>query len=410
MLGAGAAIWLTRSAPGHSSPPLPEPSTAAIRKLLTEALPIHAGDNLAGLLARAGLDQQSASKALEAIRGAFDVRKLRAGTSLVLERSEVGRIESISYLIDRDHQLQLSRPGDEFSATVVEVPSFTRAVTIRGTLKSSLYESMEQTGERAELALQMAEIFGWSLDFYTDPCEGDEFSLLVEKREYSNGQPPAYLRILAATYNNAGKLYDAYLFPASDGKPAYYSRDGDALQSAFLRSPFKYEARISSRFSQRRRHPILKIVRPHLGTDYAAPAGTPVQSIGSGVVVSAGWSGQGGNMVKIRHANGYETMYLHLSRILVRAGERVEQGQHVGLVGATGLATGPHLDFRMTRNGRFVNFERLRLPPAAKIAPGELASFAAIRDRYVAQMREIPASNRPVMAGTGAAGNTRLAF
>ncbi|HSW50860.1 MAG TPA: peptidoglycan DD-metalloendopeptidase family protein [Bryobacteraceae bacterium] len=403
-------MWLALSARGHTSPPLPEPPSAAVRTLFTESLPVRAGDNLAGLLARAGLDQQCVAKALEAIGGAFDVRKLRAGTHLSLGRSEEGRLETISYLIDRDHQLELSRPGDEFSAAVVEVPSVTRTVTVRGTLKSSLYESMERTGERAELALQMAEIFGWSLDFYTDPCDGDEFSLLVEKREYSNGQPPAYLSILAATYNNTGKLYDAYLFPASDGKPAYYSHDGNALRSAFLRSPFKYEARISSHFSQRRRHPILKIVRPHLGTDYAAPAGTPVQSIGSGVVVAAGWSGQGGNMVKIRHANGYETMYLHLSRMLVRAGERVEQGQRIGLVGATGLATGPHLDFRMTRSGKFVNFARLQLPPAAKLAPEQAASFAAVRDRYVAQMQEYPASSRPVMASTGAAGTARLAY
>ncbi len=361
------------------------------------------------MLGRAGLDQASKTEAIDAVAGTFDVKKFRAGSQLTLSRSGMGTLERIGYLIDPDHELQLSHPDGSFSAAIVNVPGAIRVVPVHGTLEGSLFESMERTGERAELALQVAEIFGWSLDFYTDPREGDEFCVLIEKKEYSNGQPPAYQRILAATYNNAGTVYDAYLFPDKDGEPLYYSRDGHSLQSAFLRSPFKFEARISSHFSLRRFHPILKFVRPHLGTDYAAPVGTPVQSIGAGVVASAGRSGDSGNMVRIRHANGYETLYSHLSRILVERGQHVEQGQRIGLVGATGLATGPHLDFRMTQTGRYVNFERLRLPPAAEISPRQRTLFAAARDRFAALMESGPAPNANVLASTARSGNSRSA-
>jgi len=142
----------------------------------------------------------------------------------------------------------------------------------------------------------------------------------------------------------------------------------------------------------------LKIVRPHLGTDYAAPTGTPVQAIGAGVVGSAGWSGDSGNMVRIRHANGYETLYSHLSRILVRSGQRVEQGQRIGLVGATGLATGPHLDFRIIQHGRHVNFERLRLPPAVVISAQQRDAFAEARDRFAAMMESSSAPSQDALA------------
>ncbi|HSW49077.1 MAG TPA: M23 family metallopeptidase, partial [Bryobacteraceae bacterium] len=151
--------------------------------------------------------------------------------------------------------------------------------------------------------------------------------------------------------------------------------------------------------------PVLKIVRPHLGTDYAAPSGTPVQAIGAGTVVFAARSGASGNMVKLRHANGYETMYLHLSRILVRSGQRVEQGQGIGLVGSTGLSTGPHLDFRMTRNGRFVNFERLRLPPATSVSAQKMADFHAERERFLALMQWPDGTPETMLASAPPAGS-----
>jgi murein DD-endopeptidase MepM/ murein hydrolase activator NlpD len=253
-----------------------------------------------------------------------------------------------------------------------------------------LFQSISAAGESPELALRMAEIFAWDLDFYTDPQEGDQFCLLVEKKEYDNGRPPSYQRILAAKYNNAGTVYEGFLFHGQEGKPRYYSSDGRSLQAAFLRSPLKFEARVSSRFSRRRFHPVLKIYRPHLGTDYAAPAGTPVQAVAAGRVVFSGRWGGAGNLVRIRHAGGYETYYLHLSRRLVRTGQRVEQGQRIGLVGATGLATGPHLDFRIRKNGRFVDFERLELPRTASIEAEYAELFAAVREHFSRLMEPAP--------------------
>jgi len=353
--------------------------------------------SLEALLIRAGIEQPARFQAITAIRKAFDVKKFRAGRKLTLTRTASGELEALDYLIDADRQLRLSRSAESFTAAVVDVPGVIGRVTVRGTLRGSLFDSMTRAGERPELAIRMAEIFAWRLDFYKDPRPGDTFCLLVEKKYYANGTPPTYQRILAAEYNNAGTVYDAYLFPGPDGKPYYYSRDGSSLQSAFLRSPLKFSARVSSHFSYRRLHPILKVYRPHYGTDYAAPTGTPVYSVADGRVVFSGRSGGGGNVIKIRHANGFMTEYLHLSRRLVRVGQRVKQGQRIGLVGSTGLATGPHLDFRLLQHGRFKNFERLRLPPASKISPQQLPAFAAVRDRYRTQMETgLPAG--PILA------------
>ena len=170
----------------------------------------------------------------------------------------------------------------------------------------------------------------------------------------------------------------------------------------------KFAARISSHFSRSRFHPVLKIYRPHLGTDYAAATGTPVQAIASGRVVSAGWSGGGGNAVRLSHSNSYESYYMHLSRILVHAGQHVQQGQRIGLVGMTGLATGPHLDFRLRQRGAFVNFERLKLPPSFPVPPSQMAAFTTERDQWMARMPSLDvlktavAQSKPQSSETGA--------
>jgi murein DD-endopeptidase MepM/ murein hydrolase activator NlpD len=248
-------------------------------------------------------------------------------------------------------------------------------------------------GERPELALRLADIFAWDIDFNTDTRPDDTFRLVLEKKEYQDGSPFSYGRILAAEYDNDGQPYKAVLFHDSQGKPGYYSADGKSLQKAFLRSPLKFAARISSHFSLHRLHPILKIRRPHLGTDYAAPTGTPVQSIASGRVLASGRKGGNGIYVRILHTNGYETYYMHLSRALVHTGQHVNQGQRIGLVGMTGLATGPHLDFRLRKNGRFVDFERLKLPPAFPVAKADMGDFIAERDHWMSLMPSFDSHN-----------------
>jgi murein DD-endopeptidase MepM/ murein hydrolase activator NlpD len=349
-------------------------------------LPIRTGDNLDTLLESAGIGQDEKTQVVEAVSESFDVRQLRAGSYLSLTRSASGDFESLEYVIDPDRRLEVSATEAGYSADVVEVPGEVIPAAVCTSLEGSLFESIDEAGGNPDLALRMASIFAWDIDFYTDPQEGDAFCVLVEKKVYENGQPPTFQRILAARYLNNGKLFDAFLFIGPNGKPAYYSRDGRSLQAAFLRSPMKFEAAVSSHFSHRRFHPVLKIYRPHLGTDYAAPTGTPVQAVADGTVVFSGYARGGGNWIHIRHANGYETQYLHLSRRFVKKGEHVDQGERIGLVGSTGLATGPHLDFRVRRNGKYVNFEALDMPRAATILAQHRAEFTKRRDRYRTMM------------------------
>jgi murein DD-endopeptidase MepM/ murein hydrolase activator NlpD len=221
---------------------------------------------------------------------------------------------------------------------------------------------------------------------------------VFEKRTVPGEDNPSYGRIFAAEYVNGRRPFDAVLFHHPSGQLAYYTADGKSLQKAFLRSPLKFAARISSHFSQHRFHPVMKVYRAHLGTDYAAPVGTPVQAIANGRVEFAARKGGNGNLIILKHANGYETYYLHLSRLLVRAGQSVQQGQRIGLVGATGLASGPHLDFRMRRNGTFVNFEGLKLPPANPVARADQPAFFAERDKWIAMLQQAPAAQQHMAA------------
>jgi murein DD-endopeptidase MepM/ murein hydrolase activator NlpD len=395
VLGIGTAaaavtlFCLRQRAPiSHPRPAPPAPAIAPTPQPVTETLPIRRGDTLDQLLARSGVGLPARAQMVSAVQAAFDVTKFRAGSQLALTRNGAGAPESLRYVIDPDHALQVSQSAGGFQAAVVEIPGTIRVSAVCGTMQDSLFESMERIGERAELAMQVADVFAWDIDFYSDPQPGDEFCLVLEKKEYDNGQPATCRRILAARYDNAGTVYEGYLFPDRGGSPRYYSADGRSLQSAFLRSPLKFDARVSSHFSRRRFHPLLKIYRPHLGTDYAAPVGAPVQAVASGRVTFTGRAGGGGKTVRIRHANGYQSAYLHLSRIFVKPGQHVEQGQRIAAVGATGLATGPHLDFRLIRNGRSINFERFRPPRVTQLGRDQMAAFALDRGRLAALMEE----------------------
>jgi murein DD-endopeptidase MepM/ murein hydrolase activator NlpD len=346
-----------------------------------------AGGNFAAALQSFGLTSQEAGEASTAAGHAFNLRQLRAGNTLIVGRSVEGELRDISYKIDTDRMLHIVPATDGFTAEVQRIPSHLEVSTIRGRLDDSLFNAVEDAGGSAEVAMRLAQIFGYDLDFYTDPRKGDTLSIVLEKKTYANGETAGYGSILAAEYDNGGKKYQALLFHDDQGHAAYYTADGKSLQKAFLRSPLKFAAPVTSHFSKARFHPILKIYRPHLGTDYAAPTGTPVQTIGSGRVEFAGRKGGDGNMVKIAHSQGYETLYLHLSRILVHVGEHVEIGKTIGLVGMTGLATGPHLDFRISQRGQFLNFERLGLPPSDPVSKRDWGEFAALRQQWLPMLQ-----------------------
>ncbi|HXE89755.1 MAG TPA: M23 family metallopeptidase [Terriglobales bacterium] len=354
--------------------------------VLFRELAVPRGGTFAETLVEAGLERATVAGIVAAASQVYDLRRVRAGSTLAVGESLEGDVRTVRYRIDPEQELRVQRSGDGFRALVEEIPFDTEVTTVTGVIQDSLFNAVTSAGERPELALKLADIFGWDLDFYTDPQPGDTFSVVLERRT-ARGEW-RYGRILAAEYINSGNPYQAVLFRDPAGQAAYYAPDGKSLKKAFLRSPLKFAAPVSSHFSRSRFHPILKRYRPHLGTDYAAPRGTPVQAIGDGRVISAGWMQGGGKTVRLRHANGYETMYLHLSRILVERGANVRQGQVIGLVGATGLATGPHLDFRITQHGQFRNFEALRLPPAEPVAKRDWEEFAAARDRWLAKLPE----------------------
>ena len=380
--------------------------TARIREqvILPTEKRIPAGENFAAALQKFGLSAEEAANASAAAQQAFNLRQLRAGNTITVGRSVEGTLREISYKIDGDRMLKIVPEKSGFTAQVKEIPSKMEVAAVVGRVEDSLFNAVEDAGESAELAMRLAQIFGYDLDFYTDPRKGDTFRMVLEKKKYSNGQTAGYGNILAAEYENAGKKYQALLFHDPAGRPGYYAADGKSLQKAFLRSPLKFGAPVTSHFSRARFHPILKTYRPHMGTDYGAPIGTPVQTIGSGRVVFAGRKGGEGNMVQVAHSNGYETMYLHLSRMFVRTGEHIEIGKTIGLVGSTGLSTGPHLDFRIVQKGQYKNFEKLGLPPSDPVTKKNWPEFAAVREKWMPLLKNpemVQANAAPAAAGQG---------
>jgi murein DD-endopeptidase MepM/ murein hydrolase activator NlpD len=251
---------------------------------------------------------------------------------------------------------------------------------------------MAAQGESLRIAADLANILDWDIDFHTDLRQGDTFRLLIEEHR-QRGKRPTYQRILAAELINQGQTYQAVYYAPKGARGGFYRPDGRAMQRMFLSSPLPY-ARISSHFSHTRLHPILKVVRPHLGVDYAAPRGTPVRSVGDGVIEWAGAKGGNGKMIVIRHNTIYMTYYLHLDRFArgLSRGKRVAQGQIIGYVGSTGLSTGPHLDFRLSEQGKFLNpvtHKSFETPPMPQEV---LAVYRLYAQRLLARLEQPAAS------------------
>ena len=334
---------------------------------------------------------------VSAIASAMDVRRLRAGQPYILDRLLDGRVRRFEYELDNDRVLVVSRHSStdsgraeadaaRFVAAIDRIPKHIAVVAVEGEINretNSLAESLDQAGERIELALGMAEILSGEIDFNSDLQPGDRFRVLVE-RHTRDGKLSGYGPILAAEFVNDGRTLKAIRFTPEGGSPAYYDESGRSMKRFFLKSPLKFEPRITSRFSSSRRHPILGYARAHNGVDYHAPTGAPVGAVAPGVVTMSGWTGGGGRTVKVRHPNGYETEYLHLSSIAVRSGQRVSQGDLVGRVGKTGLATGPHLHYGLKKDGRYVNpiIEHRNMPPGEPVPAAFVNAFASDRDHY----------------------------
>ncbi|HEY3383724.1 MAG TPA: M23 family metallopeptidase [Vicinamibacterales bacterium] len=324
----------------------------------------------------------------------FDPRRLKADNRYRLERTVDGLLRSFECQIDTDRFLRIVGQSDErpveLKAELVAYHKQRALVSLRGEINEfapSLFAAMEEAGEGPDLSVELADIFGGEIDFNSELQPGDEFSLTFEKI-YREGQFSGYGGILAAEFSNSGRVLRAVRYTLPGGKPGYYDADGRSLRRFFLKSPLKFAASVSSGFSRARQHPILRIVRPHFGVDYRAPAGAPVVAVANGTVVAAGWSGEAGRLIHLRHASGYETLYMHLASISagVRVGAHVSQGDVIGRVGMTGLATGPHLDYRVKKGGSYLNplVVHRSLPPGEPIPPALLAQFRTARDRVLA--------------------------
>jgi murein DD-endopeptidase MepM/ murein hydrolase activator NlpD len=357
-------------------------------EVIEARVPRHA--TLAGLLRAHEVSEDLAAGIVDAVHGAFDLRRLRAEQPYRIERTFDGFVREFVYKIDADRFLRvvgLGEPGARaFDVEVVPYEKRQSTVALHGTIDrehNSLASAVAAHGESVLLAISLAEVFGGEIDFNNDLQPGDSFDVVFQK-QFSDGEFARYGPIVAAEFRNDGRTLDAFRYQPSGGEPGYYDGHGRSMKRFFLRSPLKFEPRISSGFSYRRLHPVLGTWRAHPAIDYVAPVGAPVVAVAAGTVATAGWAGGAGRMITLRHNNGYESSYLHLSSIdrAVRPGARVAQGQAIGRVGATGLATGPHLDFRMKRNGAWVNplVEQRRLPPGAPIAAAELAAFDAARE------------------------------
>jgi murein DD-endopeptidase MepM/ murein hydrolase activator NlpD len=348
---------------------------------------IKKGSTLAQALRGQAVPPQMIDQIARGMRPVFDFRYARAGDSFALVRNGGGKLLSFEFQQGRRDIYRL-RPGEGESlvATHREVPLERRTIHLSGKVHGSLFETMVALGEGPDLVHDFADIFAWDIDFSRQTRPGDRFRAVFEKF-YDRDGFVRYGKVLAAQYSTGTDTFVAVYFEDDDGYGDYYRPDGSSVRRTFLRAPVRY-TRISSRYSKSRYHPILKVRRPHEGVDYAAPVGTPVWAVADGVVIFRGWSGGFGRLVKIRHPNGYVSYYGHLSRYAegVGKGDRVRQRQVVGYVGTTGLTTGPHLDYRLKANGRFVDPLRVRLPRGKPVYAKNRERFAEERDTLLREL------------------------
>ncbi len=361
---------------------------------------LRAGDTLGEALRDLGLGGIEAQRAADAASRYVNPRQLRPGMRVAayLGGAEPARF---ALAVAGQGELSVERGGEEWLPSWRPYRRESRTRAVHGVLSGSLESSVAAAGADADLAYAMADVLQWDLDFNRDLQPGDRFEALFEE-VYLEGRYFGLGRILALTYDQSHRRLEAFRYGSSS---SYYDAEGRPTEKMFLRAPLPY-TRVTSRFSSRRFHPLLKIFRPHYGVDYGAPVGTPVRVTAAGTVLQAAWDGGGGKAVKVRHPNGYVTCYLHLSRFAagIRAGARVRQGDLVGYVGATGLATGPHLDYRVQRDGDWIDPQSLKSVPAPPLERAELGDFLLQRDAMraaLADSREVSPERTAVFASEG---------
>ncbi|MHA3886728.1 peptidoglycan DD-metalloendopeptidase family protein [Stutzerimonas degradans] len=344
------------------------------------------GDTLSTLFAKAGLPSSTVHSVLASSKDAKQLSRLKVGQVFEFQLTEQGELARLQSRISALETLHLERTDSGYTFKKEEIKPELKAVYAHGEINSSLFVAARQAGLSHNLTMDLANVFGYDIDFALDIHKGDSFELIYEEK-IIDGKRVGTGNILAARFINRGKTYTAVRYTSKNGTTSYYNADGNSMRKAFIRTPVDF-ARISSRFSNGRKHPILNKIRAHKGVDYAAPHGTPIKSAGDGKVLLAGRKGGYGNTVIIQHGQRYRTLYAHMQGFAkgVKNGSTVKQGQIIGYIGTTGLSTGPHLHYEFQVDGAHVDPLGLKLPMADPIAKNEKQRFMALSQPLMARM------------------------
>lgn len=339
-------------------------------------LTVEKNDTLGQILAAGGLSRGESAVLTAELSKSIDVRRLRPGQLIRFHYDQTGVVDSVQLKIVGWGEVGAVRNGTTFVVTSQQAQLREVQATISASIDHSLYEALRQQGEGPQLVQQLTDVFQWDVDFF-GLRKGDSFTVVVDK-QYAGADFVGYGPITAARFTTRENTYEAFRHEQADGRAGYYSASGTPLRKQFLKAPLKF-TRVTSGFSRKRFHPVLKYFRPHYGVDYGAPVGTPVMTTADGVVVEARYKPGEGNFIRVRHSSKYDTCYLHLSRFAkgLKKGTRVTQGDVIGYVGKTGLASGPHLDYRVSENGKWLNPLELKSITPDPLRGKSLTNFRA---------------------------------
>lgn len=390
---------LEQSAPVEEAPVQPQqPTTAVVRGK------VQPGDTFAAIIGP-HIPQADVHSLVQQCAKVYPLSRIISGREYEIV-SETNSFRRFVYDIDSEERLVIESDGNGYSVNRVPIEYEVRTALAQGIITDSLFQAVEEAGEHELLVYKIADIFEYDIDFARNLREGDSFRVLVEKR-YLDGAFAGYGKVFAARFDNQGQPFYGVAFAEERSKHYFYNLEGRSVRKAFLKAPLRF-TRISSSFSWRRLHPILQEYKAHPAIDYAAPVGTPVRTVGDGTVTFVGMQGAAGRMITIRHLSGYETMYLHLNGYAsgIRSGSQVSQGQVIGYVGSSGRSTGPHLDFRMKQNGKYINPMSVKTPPALNISKKSMPEFTRLAKKYKAILdleEPLQAEAKPEAAESGKA-------
>lgn len=377
-------------------PRVPEAASSAPRMLPQSALRnegwqstrIRPGDNLSLLLGRIGVNGDDAQRLLVTANKRGILRKIMAGQTLAY-RVHDGELHELAYEVDRFNTLLVKKQQDDYTSELVKLEADVRLASATGEITHSLFVDGQAAGLSDRLIMEFTELFGWDVDFVLEMRRGDRFKVIYEEM-YRDGEKISNGRILGAEFTNQGKTHRAIFFKGPDGSEGYYTDKGQSMRKAFLRAPLNF-TRISSRFNLARRHPILNRIRAHRGVDYSAPMGTPIRAVADGKIDFAGVQNGYGNVIVLKHGDKYSTLYGHMMKFAknIHRGGTVSQGQLIGYVGKSGLATGPHLHYEFRVDGVHRDPLTIKLPRALSVEPGFLAEFKRQTKQTIAMLNAL---------------------